>query len=162
MLLKVFGVSLLRRAPSQPRETPEYTAHHGPSHCQVRLLPLCLQLCQVLDPLLFEHLCDVFTDHVCPELQCLCLLSHYYEGVELSLILTKIVIGQFGENFFEDLRFLALQDLLDLLCNYGGKGTLVSILVLHLLNNRYLEHIQVSLLLAKLKFHAVHRISEHL
>lgn len=123
---------------------------------------MCFQLCQVLDPLLFEHLGDVFTDHLRPELQHLCFLSHYYESVELFVILTKIVIGQLCENFLEDLRFLPLENLLDLLCNYGGKGALVSFLVLHLLNYRYLEQIHVSLLLAKLQFNAVDSISEHL
>ena len=123
---------------------------------------MCFQLCQVLDPLLFKYLRDISADRVCPELQGLCLLSHHNESLELSLILTKIVIGQLGENFLEDLRFLALQDLLDLLCNYGGERALVSFLVLHLLNHRYLEQVHVSLLLAKLQFNAVDRISEHL
>jgi hypothetical protein len=72
------------------------------------------------------------------------------------------VIGQLGENFLEDLRFLAVKDLLDLLCYNGGESALISFLVLHLLNHRYLEQVHVSLLLAKLQFNAVYRISEHL
>ena len=56
---------------------------------------------------------------------------------------------------------MALEDLLDLLCDYGGERVLVSFLVLHLLNHRYLEQVHVSLLLAKLQFNAVDCISEH-